>query len=222
MNCCSPITASATETNVTYLKILQASNNVQSVVSALPDVEKLWPQDPDIYLKTVNQAAHVLGGAQNNPDAKQALQSLFESMMQKPCPTNEWQTRSWTETKCNTILFCLNFDKIRNDKSRWLDIAKFTGEVRSRIIPNYTNKGMTISVIANTPAEKLQLQKEEEENGKNIAVDALQATLRQTDQTLVFFLQDCFTRFPSSNPTNADFIKQISEAAHLTAAEIKN
>lgn len=197
------------ETNSTYLKIVQASNDIQNVISALPDVEKLWPQDPDTYLKTVNQAVHVLSGSQNNPDAKQALLNLFESMMQKPCPTNEDQIGSWVSQKTETALFCFNFSEFQNDKSRWLDIAKFTGEVRSKIIPNYKPKGVLLNGIGTTPEEIAQ-------NDKNVAEDELQAALWQADRMLTFSL---LHRFPSSNPTNADFTQQISDAAHLTPEE---
>jgi hypothetical protein len=85
-----PITTlMSADTNTTYLKVLQASNDIQGVIQFLPDVEKLWPQDPEAYLKSASQAVHVLDGALNNSNANQAYVNLFTSMMQKPCPTNE-------------------------------------------------------------------------------------------------------------------------------------
>jgi hypothetical protein len=207
--------AMASETNATYLKILEASNNVQSVISALPDVEKLWPQDPDTYLKSVSQAAHILGDTRDNPNAKQSLLNLFDSMMQKSCPTNEEQATTWIKLKQDVVLYCLGPDKFRNNKSSWLEMAKFIGEVRSQIIPNYKTEGVLLNGMDVTPEEIAQ-------NQKNMTKDELQARLRQTNNILTFqLLYNCAYLFPSSNPTNVDFSKEIISAAHLTDDEIR-
>ena len=98
------------ETNDAYLSVLHESNNVPGVVNLLTNVETLWPQEPVIYLKSVNQAAHVLGGALGDSDAKKAFLHLFANLMQKTSPTNEEQAVPWVEMKRDIILYVLNFD----------------------------------------------------------------------------------------------------------------
>jgi len=219
---CSAVIALAdTETNFAYIEVTQATN-VQSVISALPDIEKLWPQEPEIYLKAVNQAAHILVSSKNDPDTEQALENMFDSMMQKSCPTNEEQAVTWIKLKQDVVLYYLGFNDIQNNGANWLELAKFIGEVRFKIISNYTNQGTMISVLAVTPAEKLKLQKEIEENERNEITDEFQAELRQANNILTYqLLYNCHARFPSSNSTNTTFFKQISDAAHLTNEERK-
>jgi hypothetical protein len=207
------------DTNSTFLRILRSSYDVEIVISEIPNVERLWLHDPDAYLKSINQAVRVLETA-NTLDAKQAFQNEFASLMQKSIPTNEEQIASWIELKRDTILLYLNNEEIRSDKQKWLEIANFIGAVRSLIIPNYKNQGMTLSIVGGTPAELAQLQKDREQNGKNITADALQSKLWQTDRILTFqLLYNCHYRFPSNNPTNAGFAWRISNAAHLNDEE---
>lgn len=219
----APWAFAGADTNVTYLAVLQASNNVTRVTELLPDVGKLYPQNPDAYLKSVRQAAGVLGEQLNNPNAKQAFTNLFVGMMQKSIPTNEEQAASWVESKRDVISFFLNFDQIRDDKSDWLAIAKFLGEIRSKRIPNYTNQSMMISGLANTPAEKAELQKEVEDNERKKITGNFQSQLWQADSTLTFQLQHGCPFDPPFVPpytlTYTNFINQIGSAAQFTPEE---
>jgi hypothetical protein len=205
------------ETNGTYLKVLQASNNIQDAIQTLPAVEKLWPQEPEAYSKSVNQAFQMFRTDLDNPDVRQAFLNLYASMMRKSCPTNEGQGIFWIELKRDIISNGLNLDEIRNNKSQGVDIAKFTGEIRSRIILNYSNQGGMLSI--SMPGHPEIIKKLVDENERKKITDNFQSTLRATDQMLVSILRDYSSRFPSSNPTNANFIKQISDAAHLTVEE---
>jgi len=205
------------ETNGTYLKVLQASNNIQDAIQTLPAVEKLWPQEPEAYSKSVNQAFQMFRADLDNPDVRQAFLNLYASMMRKSCPTNEGQGIFWIELKRDIISNGLNLDEIRNNKSQGVDIAKFTGEIRSRIILNYSNQGGMLSI--SMPGHPEIIKKLVDENERKKITDNFQSTLRATDQMLVSILRDYSSRFPSSNPTNANFIKQISDAAHLTVEE---
>lgn len=201
------------QTNDAYFEILDASNDVSRVVGALPDVEKLWPQEPETYIRSVNQAAHVLATGLRQPEAKQAFLNLFTSVMQKPCPTNASQARVWIETKQYALEYCFNFNEIRNYPSRWLDVARFIGEIRSRIIPNYQPRGVVLDIAGQFPQETIN------KNEQNKAEDYLQASLRRTNKGLTSFLKNYSHYFPLSNPTNAEFLNKISDAAHLTAEE---
>ncbi len=209
-----------TETNQASSAITQAqdSNTVQAVILAVPTYEKNWPQQPEEYMKQVNEAAHVLGDAKNDPNAKKALLSLFDNMMQKRCPTNQEQAASWIDLKNKCVLYYFNFDEIQNDKSRLVKVAEFIGEIRSMMIPDFRKTAYLNPPYA-LDASPQQIQEAVDENKRNTAAIIFQNTLSGANSTLTFiFLHDTL-RFLSSNPTNAGFIREIIASAHLTAKE---
>ena len=135
-----PIMASAnSETNAVYARVVRAAaaNDIQDIISALPEIEKLWPNEPVTYFESVEKAASVLRGAVG-PNEKQAAVSLFDSLLAKSCPTNNSQAYVCFKQKKETILYLLKFDGIKDNKPRMLALARFVGEIRSRMIPNYT------------------------------------------------------------------------------------
>jgi hypothetical protein len=121
--------------------------------------------------------------------------------------------------KRDTICVYLNFDEFSDDKSRWVDIANFIGEIRSRIIPNYTNQGGLISVSTRDPAEKLRVQKLVEENDRKEITNRCQQVLRSKNWELTSFL---FHNTPNGAQKDAKFVEAVSSAAHLTKEEIKD
>lgn len=205
-------------TNVTYLKIIAASNDVSAVIQTLPDVEKLWPQDPDAYLKLINQSAHILSTALDDvvdPRAKRAFINSFTNMMQKTCPTNEAQSSSWVELKWNTIFYFFeSCDEIRNDKSNWFAIAKFLGEIRTREIRNYQLRGAMLNGFGFTPQQIAQ-------NQINLTEDQFQDSLQMADSALLIALQHLCPYIQSNKPVDTNFVNQISSLAHLNLEESK-
>lgn len=209
------------DTNATYLKIVNASNNVAVIEKSLPDVDALWPQHPDAYLKSVNQAARVLDGALSNSNTKKKFYDLFANVMQKSCPTNEEQAASWVKLKRNIIYFYAVHDEVKNDKAQWLAVAKFLGEIRAKEIPNYKNQAMNISEVTNDPQEQAKLKNEIEENKRKQITDNLQSELWQTDSTIMFLLQHVCPFTQSNESTDTNFINQVVTDAHLTSGEKK-
>jgi len=216
----SATTSTGAETNGTYLEVLQASNNVAAVIQTLPDVEKLWPQNPDAYLKSINQAVRALDSQLNSSgDATQAFANMFVKIMQKSCPTNEADAASWVSQKREMVFFCMVHDQIGHDKSNWLAVAQFLGEIRAKKIPNYVNQEMNISIAAPTPAEQLELQKELADNERKKITDNFQSELLQADSTLTFLIQHACPFTQPNQPVDTNFINQVTSAAHLTDAE---
>ena len=208
--CALPLAAQThAETNAAYLKIVAASNNVPQLIQALPDVEKLWPQEPEAYLKSLKQAVHTLGENLSDAKAKQAFIVLFTNMMNKAYPTNEFEAANLVSLKYETILAYGNREGIANDKSQLLAIAKVLGEIRSKTIPNYNGLAMMLSIPGIT-------QKELEENDRQNQVVYFRRQLPQMDSELSAFL---FPLVQSDQPVDTNFIHQISTAAHLTDAE---
>jgi flagellar biosynthesis component FlhA len=135
--------------------------------------------------------------------------------VQKPLPADD-RAVNCIGLKRDAIYSFLDFDYISNDKSRWIDFANFIGEIRSQIIPNYTNQSEMISVLAISPSAKQQLQKELEENERKAITDRLQLELRSTNRELTKYL---VRNIPSRLHKDAEFIVAVSAAARLSKEE---
>jgi len=207
-----------TETNVTYLQVLQASNNVPQTLEVLPKVEALWPDEPELYLRSVNVAAHTLGAA-SSAEAQKSFLNLFTTVMQKSFPTNENQVGLWVELKTRIISFYLNFNQIKNDPSHLVDVAKFIGDIRMSIIPGYTNQAITLSGLMLGQPEKVQDLVEK--NRVNERKDKLQNDLRSGSTKLTSLLISNCSRLVVQNHSEKKFIDQIVAVAHLTDEERK-
>ena len=215
LNCPVPTSTMAeTETNATYVKLRQASNDVQGVIQALPDVEKLWPNQPETYFKSAKEAAGILAGTVNKTESKQAMLILWTNMLQKPLPQDEQKATGCLELKWNTISIFLNVEEFSGDKARWIDMAKYIGEIRSRTITNYVNQSMSISVLDLPPEDMERLL---EENQRHLATDQLQQTLRIQDRILCFFL---INHVNNSSGFLSNDLKTIASAAHLNEEEM--
>jgi hypothetical protein len=192
--------------------------DVQTAIEIIPDVEKLWPQHPGSYYHLVTKVAGVLG-TNKEPASKQALLSLFTNMIQKPFLTNIVSNISCIKQKADVIRDFLNYDEIRSNKLTWIALAAYIGEIRSQIIPNFIKKRIYLNVDAGLKPTAEEMNKAIEENEQNKSINYLQQTLHSTDSSLTFLLLNNASNFPSSNPTNADFIQEIIASARLTARE---
>lgn len=215
---CVSVTAALdkAEINPTFAKITKAraSNDIETVILCLPDVEKLWPQQPEIYFRSAKEVAGVLTGAIGKTGSKQALTSMWTNVLDKPLPNDEQKAVTCLELKWQTICLYLNLEEFIGSKSRWVDIAKFIGEIRSRIIPNYKNQGAMISVLSHEPQ---QLQKLIEENERKKTTDNFQHELRMRNWEFSSVLVE---KIPVSFRNDTKFIANVSSAAHFTKEEI--
>jgi len=83
------------QTNATYLKVMAASNSIPQMVKTLPEVERLWPQNPNAYLESLDQAIKILSESLSDTNAKPAFITCFTNMINKVCPTNEAEATAW-------------------------------------------------------------------------------------------------------------------------------
>ncbi len=204
------------ETNSTFLKVVQSSNDVSTILKLVPEVEKLYRQNPEAYLKSLNQCVRDLRGESANRAAKQAYTNLFTSMMQKPCPKDTNQAIAWVELK-GEIISGWDQYQLRDDKPHLLAIAKYIKEIRSRIIPNYPNEGRAVTFMV--PGHPEEVDKIIEEVKRNEPMGRLQAVLRRSEAELLFDLHEYSRQLLHMNPTNAAFIKELGTAANLTKEE---
>ena len=137
--------------------------------------------------------------------------------MQKPLPLKSGEALYCLEAKCETITYCLRFEIIKNNKARLLDIAKFLGEIRSRIIPNYKYQIPYNHSVANEPSKNIEAASNENRLiiNDNLFQERLGVISRQLGNMLIRNIQ-CFIQ---TNPADTSFTQMIIAAGHLTKEE---
>jgi hypothetical protein len=223
----------ASQETVKALSQAAASQDVQGVLRLLPRLERLQDQDPEAYLRAVMQALPVLR-ASTSADAKQASMGLSSNVLATPNPADIATAAPVFALKRKIVLESLNLEEVRKGKAQLTEIARFVGEVRSRMIPGYTNRGtahpgfdilmkagvMDASLLTD-PAQKEAYAKAVRDNEQDMLMNKLQLELHSTNEILTFHLLHCAARFPDTNPANSDFVKAVVDSAHLTATESK-
>lgn len=193
------------------------SGSPDQTIAALGDIERLWPDHPDVYFEAVNRASENLSHAET-PEAHSAISNLFSAIIARPCPTNEVLAAQCFKQKCEAILVQLNVNDLRKSKDSWLKVAKFIGEIRERRIPNFTPKTIYINPGNDLGLKGPQLEKAVQQNEQNKAINLLQQTLQSCDSKLSFHLLHNLEEIP--NGTNDDqFVQKVISSAHLNERE---
>ena len=234
--CCGSSNAQPdVESSETSAAVTQAaaSQDVQGLLRLLPSVERLWNQDPEGYLRAVSQAVPVLR-TETSGDAKHALVVLFSNVLAKPSPADTARATTYFQLQRSIVLDYLNLEEVRSDKARLTEIAHFVGEVRSRMIPGYTNRGtaqpgLDILVQAGVrdassltdPVQKAAYETAVRDNEQDMLMNKLQLELYSTNEILTFHLLHCAAHFPATNSENRDFLGAVVKSAHLTETESK-
>jgi len=208
-------------------------NELGGSVDGVSEIDKLWPENPKLYFQSMLTSAVVLGKSQENAEAKGALLCLFTNMMQKQVLTNMDNQADIFGMKSDAFSYFMNFESIKGDKLAWIAAGQVLGEIRTRIIPNYQNRGTAAPGYGILLREKVhsaleltnqvlrqQFEMLVKQNDEDFAMNTVQSALRRAENTLAFFTtSECARRFPSSNPLNREFIEKLIQVAHLTEAE---
>jgi hypothetical protein len=205
----------ATETNAVDFSSELLKGDAQRVATILPQIEALWPAQPQEFFHSARLAARTLGGAASDQHVREALFDLFSRMMEHPCPTNGMVAVACLEDKRAAINSSLNSKELREARSTWLGIAKFIGEIRSQIIPGFVRKPVYSNNNLGLSPE--QIRQAIEENKRNMAINKLQQTLEETNETLTFFL----LHQAHGAVGKTGLIDQIVSLAHLKPDEVR-
>ncbi len=227
-----------------YTNIVQAvaSGDVGQIKKALVDAEKLWPEMPETYFQCMKEVAiglHYIRAT--DPNAKQTLVRATTNLLQRPCPVDDAKAITCFEIKSDTMPFYEPIlARTEDQKNLLLALARFIGDVRSRKIPNYdlTAKsqpegldalcakagvlylsGAKPDLSSADAATKEAYDKIWKDFHRQEITRRLQSSLVRLDDSLTPLLLQACSRFLASNPTSADFVKEISAAAHLTESE---
>ncbi len=190
--------------------IVQAntSGDIKPIISALPDAEKLWPQNPKGYFEFMRDAAHLIGAttSETNFNADPQLLIIFTNILSKPISTNYQAVIDSLETQANTAWSCAGaLERSSHKKSDLIILAEFMGKIQAQIIPNYVDKGMLLNIAGPVPQNVI------DENEKNIIMDNWQRSLRDNKRLLEFLLFGSYT-----DRSDTNFTEQIISAARLT------
>jgi len=215
----SPVAWADTAVDAVGQQVAQAiqSKDAKQVMEALPLIEKLWPQKPDAYFASVNDAAGALDAATANADARTAISNLYAGMIEKPLPNTPEAAVPYLEQKKNSILYFLNFREVREDKTNLLALARYIGTIRSQIITNYVPK--EVGRNSDLDASPEQSQAISRQNEQNMAYNQWQESLALADSLLTFQLLNDAATLSAGHPENGGFAKDVAAAARLTADE---
>lgn len=219
--CVAKVEAASNEPPAKVVEYLLAIHEVDDVTNALPEIQMLWPDQPQAYERCVKHALDVLAGAPSSDVAKQASRRLFANVAGSSIPSNLEDSSSLLRLKCELILWCQNVPGIKDDNSTWLEIASVEGDVRSHIISDYVMQGRL------NPPDIMQASSQEEaqraiaENRKKVAADRWQQELRVTDRKLTMILmsniKDVALRMSESQ--RGQFLERIKSLARLNEDE---
>ena len=215
----SSVCYSGIETNAVFSKVMQASNDEKGMIAVLPEIEGLWPQEPESYFESANQAAHTLGSSMKNIEAQESLQKLFTNLLAKPLPSDDVMALNCIDKKVQIIGYCLNYETISSNKFRWVEIARFVGELRTRMAINTNSSVAIIQSVANPSS--LSLNASNEHNDRVIYINKLTERMRSADLLLSRYLIGASQKILRTNPNDTNFIHWVISSAHLSADEIK-
>jgi hypothetical protein len=208
-----------------------AANSVSAVVEALPELEQLWTTDPEAYVRISEQAMGVLESGGNDPTARAALFGIYDQVVKKECPADVVTATACYRLRNNLVLRFFAYKEVAEDRARLLAFAKFIGEVRSRMIPNYQNRGsnrpgfqvlMKAGVMEAKDIKDPNLRAEYEnavkQNEQDVLMNYLQLELFSIS-SLTTALTTLCARFSTDSPQDVEFRKQVAVAARLSEEE---
>ncbi len=195
-----------------------ALHDVTSITNAMPEIQALWPEQPQAYTECVKHAVDVLAGAPACESVTQAVRRVFASVCKISTPADREDRPSLLRMKCGLILWCLNAPAIRDDVSTWFDIASVVGEVRLQIIPDYQAQRRLNLDRASTLTEAKEAIAEDRERE---AVHRWQLELVVTDRCLSMFLarniKDLVSKMDASQ--RKQVVEKIRQLARLNDEE---
>ena len=211
-----------------------SKDDVNLVIKEIAVFNKHWPLRPkeyrDAVMRTASRLAAVSAG---NSKAQTTLLGLFREVTEKKLPEGKGDQSMCLAIKSDLAIFLQRFDLIRKDKSSLLALAKFSGNMRSLIIPGYVNlstsrPGLDIVIKAGVfdaseltdPDHKAAYSKAVEVNEERKRMSRLQATLAPADSNVQLHLLHFCSQLTWKDPEHAKFLNEVASAAKLTQAEM--
>jgi hypothetical protein len=195
------------------------SADTKQVIAAMPVIEKLWPQAPDVYFANMKNAAGALDAAAATPETRGAISNLFSNLIVKAVPSTPESATPCLAAKHDAILYFLNFREVRENKTNLLALASYVGTLRSQIVSNFVPRTVYVNPPGLLDATPAQAQQIIEENQRNQAFNDWQQSLATANGTLTFLLLHDAARLAAKKSENAGFVRDVSTEARLTPEE---
>jgi hypothetical protein len=210
-----------------------SAGDVHGLIEFLPDLERLWKQDPVSYVEAVKVGVQALIKS-GEVDAKNAVIAALPNLIDKTCPSDTASATFYIRGKYATICSYFSFNEVRTDKDRLLMVASFLGEIRTLRIPGYQNQGTNLpgrEILENAGVRKAadlptQSQKDAfaeavSKNEDDKKMNELQTALFSADSGLESLLITYAKDFLVKIPDDRAFYQEIAKRAKLTEEEIK-
>ena len=218
-------------------KMLQAvaASDVRAAVRTVPALERMWPGEVEAYLHSAMEAARFLDGNRGRPGVQEALDKLVEAVLGKNCPAGDpAQARVYFDGKNEFVIYCLGFEETCHGKNRLLAVARFLGEARDLMIPNYENRNsafpggdilMQAGVLSvaslKDPGQIAAYQKAVEANRRDLAMNDLQLSLSRVNERIAVRLVNCCEKLHQDAAADNEFMEAIAATGRFSAEEQK-
>ena len=210
-----------------------ASGNVQSVISVLPTLEQIWPVSMGEYFGTAEQIVRFLNGAVDDPAVQQALETLYDEVVDKRCPGDAdlAQATSYFNEKQKFAVCFFGFDNMRYNKPCLLAASRFLGEIRDWRIPHYKYKqswaevavldeaGVSFASDLTDPKHIEAYEEAMRQNAHDVEVSRFQLLLFSADSSTSFNLLAACKQLRHDGKLDDEFANEVAENARLTEKE---
>lgn len=209
-----------------------ASNDLQGVLHALPNIRPLAHRNPVEFLRLVKVGVPVLREAVSHPEAKRELYDLLADILGTACPTNIPDVTPYFEIKKEVVLEYLNLEAVRTDKAWVMGVARFVGEIRSCMIPDYRNGGTAqpglqillqagvrdASALTNSVLKEAYKQARAR-NEQELQMNRLQSSLREVNAVMSFHVLQAAARILPTETHAGSFVDELATNGRLTKDE---
>jgi hypothetical protein len=209
---------------------MSSTGNIRGLIAALPELEKLWDQDPMAYLESVKINVRALSSQDvSDPEVVKSVVATFSRVSEKKCPPGTESSIIYFESKYSIIGDCFKLREVRENQERFLMAGDFLSEVRSRRIPDYRSKviqhpGLEILEAAKvhdvadlpTKAQKEAVENAVMKNKEEEKIQTLQGILASIDRTFTKTLIVSGKRMPLPETEKQQFYRSLSTRAKLT------
>lgn len=189
--------------------------------------QELWPDRPGEFIADLKKRALE---AADRGDVKE-LRSVFTEIVQKQIILEALDAPTLVDAKREGVLYLLNFEPVRTNKSSMLELANLIGKIRGQVIPGYTNRtsrDIALEVLRSAgvfnpsqltnAADMKAYEQAIQKNKEDMSMNKLQRSLRSASEILAFhLLQNCKQIAKGAN--QEDFTSQVISSAKLSPEE---
>ncbi|HHX98826.1 MAG: hypothetical protein WAQ74_08590 [Kiritimatiellia bacterium] len=221
------------ETARKHISEVVASGNLQSIISALPTLEEMWPESMGDYFQSAEEIARFFDDAEDDPAVQQALENLYAEVLNKRCPEDAGlaQATAYFDRKSKVVRHSGQYENLRYNKPHLLAVSRFLGEIRGWRIPHYEFKrswaevavldeaGVSFASDLTDPKHIEAYKEAMRQNAHDIEVSRFQLLLFSADSSITSKLLGACMQLRHDGKLDEEFAIEVAENARLTEKE---